>query len=69
VESHTIVYSPSAAAFYSLTTEPYIHTGAFRGLLAVGGVPYDPGVLKLIAPTRGYDDNALSNLPASKDEY
>jgi len=68
VESHTVVYSPSATAFYLLTTEPRRQTGMSRGLLAVGGIPYDPNALKLVATTRGYDSSALSDLPASKDE-
>jgi CHAT domain-containing protein len=36
--------------------------------LAVGGVPYSPAQLKQAAITRGYDPEALSDLPASKDE-
>ena len=68
VENHTIVYSPSATAFYLLTTERRQESQAKRGLLAVGGVPYNRGELKAIAATRGYDTNALSDLPASKDE-
>jgi CHAT domain-containing protein len=34
----------------------------------VGGVPYSPAQLKQAAITRGYDPEALSDLPASKDE-
>ncbi len=68
VERHTIVYSPSATAFYLLTTEPHRQPGDQRGLLAVGGIPYDRDTLKQVATTRGYDGNALSDLPASKDE-
>ena len=68
VQAHSIVYSPSASAFYLLTTHPHRQNRNLRGLLAVGGVPYDRNELKSVATTRGYDGDALSDLPASKDE-
>ena len=67
-ETHTVVYSPSATAFYLLATKRRHQAQATHGLLAVGGIPYNRGELKLVAVTRGYDENALSDLPASKDE-
>jgi CHAT domain-containing protein len=67
-ETHTVVYSPSASAFYLLATKLRHRTQARHGLLAVGGIPYGRGELKLVAVTRGYDENALADLPASKDE-
>ena len=68
VESHTVIYEPSATAFYLLarqSSRAHAHT---RALLAVGGVPYDKDELQKVSLTRGYDANDLSNLPASKDE-
>jgi CHAT domain-containing protein len=66
-ETHTVVYSPSAGAFYLLATRRH-RAHPTHQLLAVGGIPYNRGELKLVAVTRGYDENALSDLPASKDE-
>ena len=68
VETHTVIYEPSATSFYLLTQgrrQP--HTFA-HALFAVGGVPYNPSELKQASLTRGYDANALSDLPGSKDE-
>jgi len=68
VETHTVIYEPSATAFYLLTqTRRQSHTFAHE-FLGVGGIPYDPTELKQASLTRGYDANELSNLPASKDE-
>jgi CHAT domain-containing protein len=68
VENHTVVYSPSASAFCLLHGQSNPSARATHGLLAIGGIPYDHGELKLVAATRGYDESALSDLPASKDE-
>ena len=68
VETHTVIYEPSATAFYLLTQiRRQSHTFAHE-FLGVGGIPYDPTELKQASLTRGYDANELSNLPASKDE-
>jgi CHAT domain-containing protein len=68
VETHTVIYEPSATSFYLLEQDRR-RPHAFRhDLLGVGGVPYDPNQLKKASLTRGYDANELSNLPASKDE-
>jgi CHAT domain-containing protein len=65
-EAHTVVYAPSASAFYLLASQ---HPAtATHGLLGVGGIPYSRGELKLVAVTRGYDNHELSDLPASRDE-
>ena len=65
-EAHTVVYAPSASTFYLLASQ---HPAtATHGLLGVGGIPYSRGEMKLVAVTRGYDDNALTDLPASRDE-
>jgi len=67
-ETHTVVYEPSATSFYLLTSQKHHPARATRTLLAVGGVPYNPSELKQATVTRGYDAQALSDLPASKDE-
>jgi CHAT domain-containing protein len=68
VSSHTITYAPSATALYLLNSIPPRET-AQRGLLGVGGVPYDQAPeLNKLATLRGYTSGALTNLPASKDE-
>ena len=68
VETHTVIYEPSATGFYLLAQDRRrSHTFA-HDFLGVGGVPYDPTELKQASLTRGYDADELSNLPASKDE-
>jgi CHAT domain-containing protein len=68
VSSHTITYAPSATALYLLNSIPPRET-VQRGLLGVGGVPYDQAPeLNKLATLRGYTSGALANLPASKDE-
>jgi CHAT domain-containing protein len=68
VETHTVVYAPSATSFCLLTTErrrphEFLHT-----LLAVGGITYNVGELKQAGATRGYEPNAFQDLPASREE-
>ncbi len=68
VYSRTITYAPSASAMYLLNSmQP--HQLAQQTLLAVGGIPYaqTPDLNKL-AKMRGYTNDALASLPASKDE-
>jgi CHAT domain-containing protein len=64
VETHTIVRAPSAST-HALLQEPTTATG--EGLLAVGGVLYNPDTTR-IAKLRGYEDEPLGNLPGSRDE-
>lgn len=66
-ETHTVVYAPSASSFYLLATQRRQRSEG-RALLAVGGIPYGPNEIKQVSLTRGYDADALSDLPASKDE-
>lgn len=68
VETHTVIYEPSSTSFYLLAQQRGRSHTLTRGLLAVGGVPYDKNELQKVSLTRGYDANDLSNLPASKDE-
>jgi CHAT domain-containing protein len=67
-ETHTVIYEPSATSFYLLTSQRHRPTSSAHVLLAVGGVPYSPTELKHASVTRGYEPEALSDLPASKDE-
>lgn len=55
VESQTVVYAPSATSFFLLRTAAKRKSSA-RGLLAVGGVPYQQSGTK------------LADLPSSRDE-
>jgi CHAT domain-containing protein len=55
VESRTVVYAPSATSFFLLRTAANRKSSA-RGLLAVGGVPYQQSGTK------------LADLPSSRDE-
>src|SRR5713226_510316 len=68
VYSHTITYAPSASAIYLVNSmTPY--QPAQQALLGVGGIPYDQTAdLNKLAKMRGYTDDALVNLPASKEE-
>jgi CHAT domain-containing protein len=68
VYSHTITYVPSASAMY-LINSMTPHEPAQQALLAVGGIPYDQTAdLNKLVKMRGYTNDALSSLPASKDE-
>ena len=62
-ETHTVVYAPSSSSFYLLSTQRR-HRSDRHALLAIGGVPYGPNELKQV----GHHTDALSDLPASKDE-
>lgn len=68
VYSHTITYAPSASAMH-LVNLMSPHLPAQEALLGVGGIPYDqtPDLNKL-AKMRGYTNDALADLPASKEE-
>jgi CHAT domain-containing protein len=55
VESRTVVYAPSATSFFLLRTTAHPKSSA-RGLLAVGGVPYQQS------------GTGLGDLPSSRDE-
>ena len=66
-ETHTVIYEPSATSFYLLRSQTRPNTSD-RGLLAVGGVSYNPAQLKEAGVTRGYAPGSLTELPASKDE-
>src|SRR5260370_4300911 len=68
VYSRTITYAPSASAMY-LVNEMTPHQPAKQTLLAVGGIPYDQTAdLNKLAKMRGYTNDTLASLPASRDE-
>ncbi len=68
VYSRTITYAPSASAMY-LVNEMTPHQPAQQTLLAVGGIPYDQTAdLNKLAKMRGYTNDTLASLPASRDE-
>jgi CHAT domain-containing protein len=67
-ETHTVIYEPSATAFYLLTTQERRPPSSAHALLAAGGVPYSSGTLKQVAITREYEGGALGDLVATKDE-
>src|SRR6266446_6121317 len=68
VYSRTITYAPSASAMY-LVNEMTPHQPAQQTLLAVGGIPYDQTAdLTKLAKMRGYTNDTLASLPASKKE-
>ncbi len=68
VEAHTVVYTPSATAYYLLAQQAQRPRTFSHQLLAVGGIPYNDAELKRASLTRGYDANDLSLLPGSKQE-
>ena len=68
VETHTVIYEPSATSFYLLRQDTrHPHTFA-HVLLGVGGVPYNINELRQVSLTRGYNANGLADLPGSRDE-
>ncbi|MBV9438332.1 MAG: CHAT domain-containing protein [Acidobacteria bacterium] len=67
VQSRTVVYAPSATAFFLLRT-PRRHDQQPVGVLAVGGVPYDRSGLMKSGITRGLSGSDLPDLPSSEDE-
>jgi len=68
VESHTVVYSPSATSYFLLAVDQSRRPRPARNLLGVGGIPYNPTEMAETTATRGYDVHALTNLPGSRDE-
>jgi CHAT domain-containing protein len=68
VERQIVTYAPSASALYLLTSERDKPRRPEAALLAVGGVPYDPQGLRKLSRFRGVENDAMSSLPASRDE-
>ncbi len=66
-ESKVVSYSGSASNFYLLRLSAR-RESRIGALLGVGGIPYDMSKLRTATATRGYESNALTNLPESKNE-
>ena len=66
VQSHVVTYAPSSTTLYLLKSKPF--TGKRENaLLAVGGVPYSQGGIKLTAAERGpTPDKEFGDLPNSE---
>jgi CHAT domain-containing protein len=67
-EARTVVYSPSATAFYLLNEQKQRPRTAHNALLAIGGIPYSMSPMNRSGLTRGYDRNGFVDLPSSGDE-
>jgi CHAT domain-containing protein len=68
VQSHVITYAPSSTTLYLLKSKPFVGKRA-NALLAVGGVPYSQGGIKLTAVERGpTPDKEFGDLPNSEAE-
>jgi len=68
VETRTVIYSPSASAFYLLTKQEERPRTAHNALLAIGGIPYSQSPMNRSGLTRGYDRRGFVDLPSSADE-
>jgi CHAT domain-containing protein len=67
-ESKTVLYSPSATAFYLLAHRRKRPKAAHRALLAVGGIPYSRSQMNRSGLTRSPDRDPFFDLPSSRDE-
>jgi len=68
VESHVVTYAPSSTTMYLLKSKPFAAKRA-NALLAVGGVPYSQGAIKLTASERGAASGSeFGDLPNSEAE-
>jgi CHAT domain-containing protein len=67
LDTQTIIYSPSATAFYLLTHEKRQRGGA-SALLGVGAIPYSTSQMNRSGVSRGADRGKFADLPSSGDE-
>ena len=67
-ESRTVIYSPSATAFYLLTEQRPRAPTRHNALLAIGGIQYSRSPMNRSGLTRGYDRSGFADLPSSGDE-
>jgi len=68
VESHIVTYAPSSTTMYLLKSKPF-DAKRQNALLAVGGVPYSQGKIKLTSAERGSTpENEFGDLPNSEEE-
>lgn len=68
IQSHTVVYAPSATAYALLSRQGQSPTEFRHQLLAVGGVPYTPAELKRVSLVAGFKTDDTSTIPGSKKE-
>jgi CHAT domain-containing protein len=69
VYTKTVLYSPSASAYYLLNLSSQVQSGIRRSLLGIGGIPYrEAEDLNRLVMLRGYGSNPLATLPGSKEE-
>lgn len=69
VYTKTVLYSPSATAYYLLNLSSQASSGTRRSLLAIGGIPYSEAAeLNRLVILRGYSTSPLPTLPGSKEE-
>jgi len=69
VYSKTVLYSPSASAYYLLNLAAQVPSGRSRSLLGIGGIPYSEAEdLNRLVMLRGYGSQPLPTLPGSKEE-
>lgn len=68
IESHTVVYAPSATAYTLLSRQRHSATEFRHQLLAVGGVPYSPTELMRVSLVAGFKTDHTSTIPGSKRE-
>ena len=67
-ETQTVIYSPSATAFYLLTEQRQRPSTRRKALLAIGGIQYSRSPMNRSGLTRGYDQSGFVDLPSSGDE-
>lgn len=67
VETHSVVYAPSATSFHLLMQEGRT-AKARQSLLAVGGLPYSRSGLLQVSLEREFRADRFADLPASGDE-
>ncbi len=67
LDTQTVIYSPSATAFYLLTEEKRQRAGAYA-LLGVGSIPYSASQMNRSGLSRGTDRGKFADLPSSGDE-
>jgi len=67
-ETQTVIYSPSATAFYLLTEQRQRPSTRRKALLAIGGIQYSRSPMNRSGLTRGYDRSGFVDLPSSGDE-
>lgn len=68
VQSHTVVYAPSATAYTLLARQQEAPYKFRHQLLAVGGVPYSTAKLKRVSLIAGLDASDTSPIPGSAHE-